>query len=280
VTVEMEGRSTTMTAIEAGAGIDFVTIDGEPPMADDEIALGRKTLAELDRSIGDTVIVDAGSGPVDLRISGTAVVPELGGTGTGIGDGGVLTLAALQTVAPEAQPNLALVRFAPGQRGSALATFRELSDDVQPIIEPFMPASLYQLVRIRSLPAIVGALLVVLALATLVQSILGGGRARRRDLAVLKVLGFTRHQVAASALWQAVGFAVFALGIGLTIGIAAGRLGWDVIARRLGLPDDPVVPLALPLLVVPGALVLAVAVAALPGWWAARSGAAPGLRME
>ena len=280
VTVEMEGRSTAVVAIEAGAGIDVVTIDGRPPTADDEIALGRTTLADLDRSIGDTVSVDAGNGPVDLTISGTAVVPELGGTGTGIGDGGVLTLAALQSVAPDIQPNLALLRFVPGQGQRSLGVFRELSQDVQGIVEPFMPASLYQLVRIRSLPAIVAALLVVLALATLVQSILGSGRVRRRELAVLKVLGFTRRQVAASAVWQAVGFVAVALVIGLTIGVAAGRLGWDVIARRLGLPDDPTVPLALPLLMVPSALLVAVAVAILPGWWAARRGAAAGLRME
>jgi predicted lysophospholipase L1 biosynthesis ABC-type transport system permease subunit len=230
--------------------------------------------------IGDRVTVGAGNRPVELTVTGTVVVPEIGGTGNGLGEGAALTFEGLEAVAPGTQPNLALLRFAPGARDEAVAAFAALSRDTQPLVEAYLPASLYQFVRIRSLPAVVGALVVLLALATLVQNLVGVGWARRRELAVLKALGFTRGQVTRSALWQATCFAAVALVVGLPLGVAGGRLAWTAIGRGLGLPDGPAVPLTLLTALVPLGLLVANLVASAPGWLAARRTPSAVLRMK
>ena len=119
--------------------------------------------------------------------------------------------------------------------------------------------------RIRSLPTVVAGLVVLLALATLIQNLAGVGSARRRELAVLKALGFTRRQVTGSALWQATCFAAVALIVGLPLGVAAGRLAWNAVGRGLGLADGPAVPSTLLAALVPVALLTVNLAAAAPG---------------
>jgi hypothetical protein len=55
---------------------------------------------------------------------------------------------------------------------------------------------------------------------------------------------------------------------------------WNLFATDLGVQPDAVVPLGLALLVVPGFVLFANAIAALPGWAAARVRCAPVLRTE
>jgi ABC-type antimicrobial peptide transport system permease subunit len=107
---------------------------------------------------------------------------------------------------------------------------------------------------------------------TLVTSV----RRRRRDLAVLKTLGFTRGQVGATIAWQAITFAVVALAFGLPLGVAVGRWAWQLTADALGVSSAPVVPLA----VAAGAVVAANLVAAVPGRAASRLRPATALRSE
>lgn len=147
-------------------------------------------------------------------------------------------------------------------------------------MEPFLPASLYQFVRIRSLPGVLGLLVTVLALGTLAQTLMGVGQRRRREVAVLKTLGFTRRQIAGSALCQAAAFTALALVIGLPLGAALGRLAWGPITDRLGLPDGPVVPVGLLAALVPAALVVTLVSSILPAWGMARRDPARSLRAE
>jgi predicted lysophospholipase L1 biosynthesis ABC-type transport system permease subunit len=105
-------------------------------------------------------------------------------------------------------------------------------------------------------------------------------RRRRRDLALLKTLGFTRGQLAAAVAWQSTVVAVVGLVIGVPLGIAAGRWLWILFARGLSAVPDPVVPAASIVLATVATLVLANLVAAVPGRQAARTPAALMLRAE
>jgi predicted lysophospholipase L1 biosynthesis ABC-type transport system permease subunit len=122
--------------------------------------------------------------------------------------------------------------------------------------------------------------LALMAVGTLAHTLVSSTRRRRRDLAILKTLGFARPQLRGTVAWQATTLLAIALLIGLPTGIAGGRWGWRVFAGQLGVLPDPVVPLAAILLAVPGALVLANLVAALPGRAAARTQPATVLRSE
>src|SRR6266480_7742314 len=89
-------------------------------------------------------------------------------------------------------------------------------------------------------------------------------RRRRRDLAILKTIGFVRGQVQAAVAWQATAFAVAALVVGIPLGIGAGRWWWTLFAQRMGIVPAPVVPLALIGALLPAGVLLANVVAAIP----------------
>ena len=132
----------------------------------------------------------------------------------------------------------------------------------------------------RNLPVLVSALLAAIAAATLAQTLVTAIRRRRRQLAILKTLGFDRRQLLATVAWQATTFAAIGLAVGIPLGIAAGRWTWYLFAEQVEVVPEPVTPLPLVLLVIPAAILLANLVAALPGWSAAQTRAAAVLRAE
>jgi hypothetical protein len=68
--------------------------------------------------------------------------------------------------------------------------------------------------------------------------------------------------------------------VGVPLGLASGRFGWNVYAHDLGVASEPVVPVGRAILIVPAAIVLANLVAALPAWRAAATRPAAALRAE
>ena len=99
--------------------------------------------------------------------------------------------------------------------------------------------NLSNLKRIQSLPLLLAGLLALAGAATLMHTLVSSIRRRRRDLAILKTLGFLRGQVSAAVAWQATTLVVLALLIGLPLGIAAGRWGWNLFANQLGVVPEP-----------------------------------------
>ena len=132
----------------------------------------------------------------------------------------------------------------------------------------------------RDTPLILGAVLALLAVATLAHALFTGVRRRRRDLAVLKTLGLRRSQVIRVVSWQASALAAAALLVGLPLGVLAGRWAWALFAGSAGVSDQADIPVALVLATIPAALLLANLLAAGPGWAAARISPGTVLRSE
>ena len=105
-------------------------------------------------------------------------------------------------------------------------------------------------------------------------------RRRRRDLALLKTLGFTRRQVSGSVAWQATTFGVVALVVGIPTGIVVGRWAWTTLADDLGTVAEPIVPILALGLGVVLVLLIANVVAFVPGRIAAGLRPAAVLRSE
>jgi ABC-type lipoprotein release transport system permease subunit len=105
-------------------------------------------------------------------------------------------------------------------------------------------------------------------------------RRRRRDLALLKTLGFTRRQLSACIAWQSSVSVLTGLIIGIPLGIVFGRWLWLAFARQIG--TVPFASVSVPSMVVLGvsAILLANVVAFFPGRAAARTAAAIALRAE
>ena len=105
-------------------------------------------------------------------------------------------------------------------------------------------------------------------------------RRRRRDLDTLRAMGFVPRQVHVLVATVALVTVGVGLVLGVPLGIAAGRLGWQVTARSVYVGGDTLVPLV-PLVAFVGAAIVATLLAAVwPAWRAARDPAARGLRDE
>ncbi|MFN2591521.1 MAG: FtsX-like permease family protein, partial [Candidatus Dormibacteria bacterium] len=112
------------------------------------------------------------------------------------------------------------------------------------------------------------------------HTLISSARRRRRELAILKTVGFVRRQVMAAVAWQAATITGIAVVVGIPVGIAAGRWAWTFFADQQGLVTDPAVPPATLVLLVPASLALAVIIAAFPARVAAATHPAEMLRAE
>ena len=95
-------------------------------------------------------------------------------------------------------------------------------------------------------------------------------RRRRRDLAVLRTLGFTTGQVVRTVLWQASTVGVVAVLIGVPLGVIVGRWTWTLLTQHLGIVPEPVASVAAMAIVVVAVLGLSNVVGLVPGFRAAR----------
>lgn len=75
--------------------------------------------------------------------------------------------------------------------------------------------------------------------ATLAHVLVTAIGRRRRELAILKALGFDRGQVRATVPWHATSFVAVALVVGVPLGAAAGRWVWRMFADNLGIAAEP-----------------------------------------
>jgi len=269
-----------------------VITDGAAPAAGDQIALGAATMRAAHTGIGQTVnlVLDQADGhpkPVRMRVVGTAIIPPNPYLATGAGEGAAIAVKGLARIDPGAdrQPGGLpfLVRFAPGvSRDAGLAAITNDTKGLpnRVIIAAERPANMISLARIADMPVLLAGLLALLAAGTLAHMLATSTRRRRRDLAILKALGFIRLQVRAAVAWQATTIAAIALLIGLPIGVAAGRWAWRVFAAELGVLPEPAIQPVTIIIAILAALALANLVAALPGQAAARTQPASMLRSE
>ena len=101
------------------------------------------------------------------------------------------------------------------------------------------------------------------AIVALALTLIASVRRQRRDLALLKTLGFTTRQLAATVAWQASAIAAIAAVVGVPIGIAIGRQLWILFAHNINAVPQATVPVTL-ILVAAGSLILGNLVAAVP----------------
>jgi hypothetical protein len=276
---------------------------GRAPAGMDEIVLGAATLGRIHRSVGDSVTVQGQTTTRTMRVVGRAVFPVLGigdFAPTSLGEGAAVTVAALDTVGGSAiaafgggdpgatsatsDVSFALLRFRPGvdagaaQRRIAAKVARfPVGPEIASVLTPTDIAT-YR--SIQSTPLLLAAMLGLLGVGTLAHVLISAVRRRGRDLAILKTLGFVRRQVWAAVAWQATTVAVVALGVGVPVGLAAGRWAWTVFAAQVGVIDQSVLPVGGVLLAVPAAIILANLLAAIPGRVAAQVRPALVLRSE
>jgi predicted lysophospholipase L1 biosynthesis ABC-type transport system permease subunit len=193
-----------------------------------------------------------------------------------------MTYAGFRRIVGNAGASEVYVRLEPGaDRRAVLDALRPLvGERAFTVVESEKPSDILNFGRVQNLPQILAGIIAILAGATLAHTLVSAVRRRRRDLAVLKTLGFVRRQTLAVVLWQATTLASIAVLIGVPLGVALGRWAWALFADQTGVVREPVVPPWQIAVVVAGTLLLANVVAALPGRLAARTRPAEALRAE
>jgi ABC-type antimicrobial peptide transport system permease subunit len=143
-----------------------------------------------------------------------------------------------------------------------------------------LPAEIDRVHQIRGLPVALALFVAVIALVAVGLALVSSVRRRRRELAVLKTLGFRRAQVRATVAWQASTVAAVGLVVGIPLGLLIGAYAWHQVASELGVSTDRTWPVLAVAALVLAALVLVNLVAAVPARRAARTRPAVVLRSE
>jgi ABC-type lipoprotein release transport system permease subunit len=253
--------------------------EGRHPAAVDEIALGARTLEAIGKRVGDTISVEmAGVGAESFTVVGVVAVPGFD-TAAGLGEGSVVTYAALNRFLDELPPvTTVFVRVAEGADLAEVRTKVAAVDGVRSVDTPDRPEDLRNLGRIERLPLVLAGILALLAATAIAHGSASSVRRRGRDLAIFRALGFVRRQIRATVAWQALTYVVAALLLGVPLGIAAGRWLWATAATELAVTTPAAVPILVLTAVPVGAALVAVAVSALPARIAARTRPATILR--
>ena len=242
---------------------------GRPPRANNEIVLATQTLHQLHKRIGQVVHVQTPTGPLALRIVGRMIAPSVGDILTnGLGDGAWIygpVVRQIQAQAP-ANPNgpppsafvLFAVRYAPAhpRKPRSRACRRDFG---RTVLRQLPAQDAVNLQSVDQLPMVFAGLVVLLGIATLANTLITSIRRRRRDLAVLKTLGFTRRQISILVASQVTAFILIAVAIGLPLGIATGRLLWDLVASNINSVSPTLIPALAVAAIVPAALFIGLA---------------------
>jgi ABC-type lipoprotein release transport system permease subunit len=274
--VEINGHETGARAMDDVKGrIAPTVIAGHAPHGPHEILLGTKTLDAVGAHIGGFVTVRGRARAERMRVVASGVLPS--SKTNRLGYGASFSFRTLKRLTPSAVAGLDELRVGPGPAGRAAVAHLDRIFEGNAVIKP---DEVGDFGRIDNMPLYIALLFAMGAGAALAHALASNVRRRRRDLAILKTLGFTRAQVAATVAWQATTIVAVAALIGVPLGVGIGRLLWNLFAQDLGVRPDAVVPFGLALLVIPGVVLFANAIAALPGWAAARVRPAAVLRTE
>jgi hypothetical protein len=300
--IDVNGASVQATLVLVGKGpMVFSLIDGRYPRRDGELALGTQTLAAAKAHIGSRVSV-AVIGPTgrsrtsEFTVTGTIAFPPNLSQG-GLGDGAIVPLhAAAASICPAAPaPERCIeslidtvesnqysqwgmaIATAPTAAGRATAASldRRFSREVSVLS---VPTNLVNFGQAVNFPALLGVTLALFGAATLAHLLFVTVARRRREIALLKVLGFVRRQVGTAVCSQATTIAVVGIVIGVPAGIAVGHVIWLAFASNLGAVPLAVVPVGIVAAIVAGVVVVSNLLAFVPAALAARLRPAEALR--
>jgi hypothetical protein len=297
-TLQINGQNVPVLGGSPGAPVQPPLLSGHGFDAPDQVVLGATTLADLHAHVGETVRVTNGVAkkPTDLIVVGTATMPAIGTQGPHLemGTGALLDYTLIPKTARNLQestipgPNAFLIRLKPGANptlasrslGGIDAKLNASPDSAGGVVGVLRPAEIANYRSIGTLPGLLGVALAAGAVIALGLTLVASVRRRRRELALLKTLGFTQLQLAATVAWQSTVAVALGIVVGVPLGTVVGRTLWNLFARDIHAVPFPSVPIVTIVLVSLAALLLANVVAAMPGRIAARTPTALILRAE
>jgi hypothetical protein len=315
--LQIDGETTPALLMATHAKVSPLPLSGHGLDANNQIVLGAATMQQLHKHLGDTVVASYGLAkdapvyvaPIHLTIVGTAALPAVGDPLSGhpsMGTGAIVSVKLESSVMQKFLaspyptlngPKMVFVRFRPGVSNAAgLKSLKKVDaggnkalyavpdgqgkgDSVLPLAVQY-PAEIENYRSIGDTPSVLAIGLAAGASAALGLTLTASVRRRRRELAMLRALGFTGRQLRSTIAWQASVAGVGGVVVGVPLGIVLGRWLWTLFARYINAVPEPTVPLFAVVVVSVCALLLVNIVAALPARSAARISTAQVLRGE
>ncbi|MGZ4242253.1 MAG: FtsX-like permease family protein [Actinomycetota bacterium] len=275
--MKVGGRTVPAIGIDRRVGPVAPEMDaGRYPENTDEIALGGRTMRDLHTHIGGHITATIQDKVVDLEVVGRTTLPSFGNARfgeTGLGTGALGTAARFpihDDNTPDGRFNYMLIRFKAGTTAASETEMRAFlaqqgCSDASCLLADSRPPEIDGYRNARNLPLAIGAVLALFLVATLVHALVSTMRRRTSDLAVLRALGCTRGQLAATLRWQGVMLTVSAIVIGVPLGLIASRFAWSAFASHVGIASDTTSPIVILAAGAGGLLLIAVIVAAFVG---------------
>ena len=247
-----------------------------------EAIIGASTMDELGLELGDRVAARGFvPGAESVEVVGVGVLPTLGSfladrTGPGTG---AFVLTGIDPAEPEYEYPAALTAIRlRGERdteafvagiGRRLRDWNVFGQAPQVRTSPVRPPEIINAASMQAAPLLLGGLLAIGLAFGLACSIGVSVRDRRRELAILRSLGFSGNDLRATVVWQSVATVAVGLTVGIPLGVIAGRYAWSSFATQLGVVPRGEVSIASLGVVIGGSLVVAL----LAAWAPARSAA-------
>jgi hypothetical protein len=278
--VNVEGAAIpAMITYDTPAESEVVVIKGRLPRAPDELALGSRSASDRGIGVGDEVSIEGDGLRLDqARVTGIVVLPSIGplqADAATPGRGVLLPDDAFHTEFVSTLVSFVGIDVADGASEDALRADLddefwawELYDRPRPLPDPVRPPEIANAGSIRDVPLLVGTLVGLAIVVGFGVTMTFAARERRRDLALLRTLGFTDRQLRRSLRFQSVITAIVTCAVGSLGGIVIGRASWKLFAEELGVVPDPTVPALVLLTVVAAAALLGLFAAVLPGAYA------------
>ena len=239
---------------------------GRAPVTAGEIALGARTLDQLGLRVGDEVelsLTPDGS-PERGRVVGEVVLASPFFFDFAPGTGAATTAATFSELglSPEESTGIILVRYRLGV--DQLLTFNavERALGTTAAFETADRQGITGLSRIRLVPNLLLLALLALVAAAVAHMLLVSVAGHRRDIAILRTLGFTRLQSRTTIAIHASLLVGAVCALGIPLGVVLGRTAWHRIAANLFVVARPISAVP-PLLLVALVLLVVANVAAL-----------------
>lgn len=258
-------------------------VDGAP----EEIVLGMRASTLLSAGIGDEIDVayTETERRIPMRVVGLAVVPVFGdNTGLGetalVGIDGWARLGGAEGGRDRPIQDLFVRGAVDLEAIAALAGPEARVGENVHVWPDGPPVDVVNFGRVSTTPIVLGAILATFAAGTLLHTLITAIGRRRRELAILKTIGFVRAQIVRTVRAHAIVLTLLAVLFGMPLGVIAGRWLWVLLATRLGVVPQPTTPIEDLLIAAVCALAIGIALAAFPGRLAARRDPASVMRSE
>ncbi|WP_242666532.1 MULTISPECIES: ABC transporter permease [Parafrankia] len=256
----------TAAGPEVGPDVGWTIFEGARPTRTNQVALGPRTAGHFGLGIGDHLSVATNTGGhAQLQVVGIGVGPVLGGERLGES---MLVAPDMLTRIQRTQPmRSALVRAIPE---TDPATFAATLGTEYEIDTGRAPGEVANLGGMGRLPAMLQTVLAALAVAAAGHAVGTTCRHARRELAILRTLGFTPAQTARIPLVTSCVTTALAVAVAVPLGLLLGRLAWWEIATATGVATSPAVPVSLLVALPPAVILIGLVLAAPPASRAAR----------